>query len=176
MLSSELTPMVAPRASLDAPIAATCYSLKATLKGSSKDSDLVFVVHQRGEGYNKRRSRLVEKVCQYISDNPETTLSLQQLSARFKVSSSHLQRLFTVTLGVSPREFQETCRIEALKRMPRKGSPVTSAIFNSDFGSVSRVYEKINVHLGMTPSTYSHGGRGVKRRRSNMPHCQPDRF
>jgi hypothetical protein len=52
MLSSELTPMVAPRASLDAPIAATCYSLKATLKGSSKDSDLVFVVHQRGEGYN----------------------------------------------------------------------------------------------------------------------------
>jgi AraC-like DNA-binding protein len=58
---------------------------------------------------------LVEKVCQYISDNPETTLSLQQLSARFKVSSAHLQKLFTVTLGVSPREFQETCRIEALK-------------------------------------------------------------
>jgi AraC family transcriptional regulator, regulatory protein of adaptative response / methylated-DNA-[protein]-cysteine methyltransferase len=130
----------------------------------------------KGEGYSKRRLRLVEKVCQYISDNPEPTLSLQQLSARFKVSSSHLQRLFTVTLGVSPREFQETCRIEALKRMPRKGSPVTSAIFNSDFGSVSRVYEKINVHLGMTPSTYSHGGRGVKRRRSNMPHCQPDRW
>jgi AraC family transcriptional regulator, regulatory protein of adaptative response / methylated-DNA-[protein]-cysteine methyltransferase len=115
----------------------------------------------KGEGYNIRSSRLIEKVCQYISDNPETTLSLHQLSAQFKISSSHLQKLFTATLGVSPREFQETCRIEALKRMLRKGSPVTSAIFNSGFGSVSRVYEKINARLGMTPSVYSRGGRGV---------------
>ena len=113
------------------------------------------------EGYNRQRSRLVEKVCQYISDNPERTLSLDQLSAQFKISGFHLQKLFTATLGVSPREFQETCRIEALKRMLRNRSPVTSAIFDSGFGSVSRVYEKIDARLGMTPGAYSRGGRGV---------------
>ena len=39
---------------------------------------------------------------------------------------------------------------------------MTNAVYDSGFNSSSRVYEHAAEELGMTPATYSRGGRGVK--------------
>ena len=43
----------------------------------------------------------------------------------------------------------------------RKGESVTNALYESGFNSSSRLYEHAAEELGMTPATYSRGGRGV---------------
>jgi len=44
----------------------------------------------------------------------------------------------------------------------RTNPDVSSAIFESGYGSTSRLYENASQWLGMTPSTYRRGGRGMK--------------
>jgi AraC family transcriptional regulator of adaptative response/methylated-DNA-[protein]-cysteine methyltransferase len=50
--------------------------------------------------------------------------------------------------------------LKALLRTPREDQ-VTGAIFGAGYGSLSRVYEKIDTRLGMTPMEYRAGGAGV---------------
>ncbi|MFX6945439.1 helix-turn-helix domain-containing protein, partial [Acinetobacter baumannii] len=74
-------------------------------------------------------------------------------------------RRFKAALGVSPRQFQEACRLHALKRWLQSptetNAPVTEAIYAAGFGSGSRVYEKLDDSLGMTPGQYRRGGQGL---------------
>lgn len=51
--------------------------------------------------------------------------------------------------------------MEALKGELRARDSVTDAIYESGFGSSSRVYERVDTRLGMTPREYRAGGKGV---------------
>lgn len=51
--------------------------------------------------------------------------------------------------------------MEKFKEGLRSGSDVTTAMYDSGFGSSSRLYEKASETLGMTPSAYKKGGQGV---------------
>jgi AraC-like DNA-binding protein len=77
------------------------------------------------------------------------------------MSLFHFQRRFKAATGVTPRQFLETCRLEALKGELRGQSSATEAIYAAGFGSGSRVYERIDTRLGMTPVEYREGGKGV---------------
>jgi AraC family transcriptional regulator of adaptative response/methylated-DNA-[protein]-cysteine methyltransferase len=48
------------------------------------------------------------------------------------------------------------------KKMLREGSSVTEALYSCGYGSSSRLYEKTNAHLGMTPASYRKGGAGMQ--------------
>ena len=48
-----------------------------------------------------------------------------------------------------------------LKRSLRDGKDVTEAVYDAGFGSSSRVYERADTRLGMTPMQYRRGGQGV---------------
>jgi AraC family transcriptional regulator of adaptative response/methylated-DNA-[protein]-cysteine methyltransferase len=43
----------------------------------------------------------------------------------------------------------------------KRGDSVTSATYEAGFGSVSRIYEQAAVALGMTPSAFRQGGKGI---------------
>jgi len=103
----------------------------------------------------------VQQLCQYIERNCEATLTLTHLARHAGVSSFHLQRNFQALVGLSPRQFQEACRIKRLKANLREGAPATDAIFEAGYGSLSRVYEKADASLGMTPAEYRAGGRNL---------------
>ena len=51
--------------------------------------------------------------------------------------------------------------MEKFKGELRAGSDVTTAMYDAGFGSSSRLYEKASADLGMTPSAYKKGGKGV---------------
>lgn len=109
---------------------------------------------------NKLRIR---RLCDYIRLNCQSgeSLALDELSRQAGLSPFHLQRTFKQTIGVTPKQFVEACRIEALKSELRAQDSVTSAIYHAGFGSSSRVYERIDTRLGMTPRQYRAGGQGV---------------
>jgi AraC family transcriptional regulator, regulatory protein of adaptative response / methylated-DNA-[protein]-cysteine methyltransferase len=88
-------------------------------------------------------------------------LTLRELSRRAGLSPFHLQRQFKALTGVTPRQFAEAHRLQALKYELRSQQPVTDAIYAAGFSSSSRVYERLDTSLGMTPAEYRAGGKGV---------------
>jgi AraC family transcriptional regulator of adaptative response/methylated-DNA-[protein]-cysteine methyltransferase len=105
-----------------------------------------------------------QELCDYIQAHAADGdgLTLEQLSARSGLSPFHLQRSFKAAVGVTPKEYVEGCRLAALKEKLRSGHTVTDAIYEAGFGSSSRVYERVDTRLGMIPSEYRAGGKGVR--------------
>lgn len=101
---------------------------------------------------------LMHAMCRYIKENHQQPLTLAQLAEQAGMSASHFQKCFKKTIGMSPRKYQEACRIDQFKDDLKLGKSVTSAIHNSGYESSSRVYEKLDTHIGMTPSSYRKGG------------------
>jgi AraC family transcriptional regulator of adaptative response/methylated-DNA-[protein]-cysteine methyltransferase len=103
----------------------------------------------------------VKAVTGYIENNIDERLTLEELSERFKVSLGHLQRTFKKALGISPRQYAETKRLERFKDGLRNGEKVETAMSSSGFSSRSRLYEKASTKIGMTPTEYRNGGSDV---------------
>src|SRR5829696_10026027 len=104
---------------------------------------------------------LVQRVCQLLNESESETLKLAELASHTGVSVFHLQRTFKRVMGISPRQYLAARRFGNFKTLVRKGDSVTSALYDSGFNSSSRLYEHASEELGMTPATYSRGGRGV---------------
>src|SRR5262245_54177800 len=104
---------------------------------------------------------LVQRVCRLLNSNENESLKLPELASQAGVSQFHLQRTFKRVMGISPRQYLAARKIDNFKTLVRKGESVTSSLYGSGFNSSSRLYEHAAEELGMTPATYSRGGRGV---------------
>jgi AraC family transcriptional regulator, regulatory protein of adaptative response / methylated-DNA-[protein]-cysteine methyltransferase len=107
------------------------------------------------------QANLVRRVCGEIEGNADGTVSLRTLAERIGLSAAHLQRTFRQAMGITPRQYADALRVARFKSELRKGKDVTTALHEVSYGSSSRVYEKSDAHLGMTPATYRRGGRGM---------------
>jgi len=114
-------------------------------------------------GRDQSTERLT-RLCRYIEDHLEEPLTLAALAAVAGLSPFHLQRSFKAALGITPREYADACRMSALKGRLRLGHNVTSAMYDAGYGSPSRLYERTDAQLGMTPTAYRKGGHGVRIR------------
>lgn len=103
----------------------------------------------------------VYALCDYIRKNSFEPLTLGQLSRKFDLSAFHLQRTFKAVVGVTPRQYLEACRLEVLKKQFRSRDSLTDAIYDAGFGSNSRVYERVDTRLGMTPTEYRGGAKDL---------------
>jgi AraC family transcriptional regulator of adaptative response/methylated-DNA-[protein]-cysteine methyltransferase len=103
----------------------------------------------------------IRRVKDYIERHLEGDVSLDRLSREAGVSRFHLQRSFKAAVGVTPKQYAEACRLRSLKRNLREGDPVLDAVFAAGFGSSSRVYERVDSRMGMTPSEYRKGGASI---------------
>jgi AraC family transcriptional regulator, regulatory protein of adaptative response / methylated-DNA-[protein]-cysteine methyltransferase len=103
----------------------------------------------------------IRKACDYIRSHPHERLPLARLAASAGLSQFHFQRSFKSVVGLTPSQFAEACRLKEFKGQLRARPSVTDAIYQAGFGSGSRVYERVNDRLGMTPVEYRSGGNGV---------------
>lgn len=102
-------------------------------------------------------------LCRHIEQNAGESLTLEQLGRVAGMSPAHLQRTFKAVVGVSPKQYLDNWRLRGFKASLREGeADVTGTIFDAGFGSLSRLYEKVDTHLGMTPMEYRAGGRGLE--------------
>ncbi len=104
---------------------------------------------------------LVRRVCSEIKSHPDGSLSLRELAESAGLSATHLQRTFRQAMGITPRQYADALRVARFKSELRKGRDVTTALHEVSYGSASRLYEKSDAQLGMTPGTYGRGGRGM---------------
>lgn len=106
----------------------------------------------------------IRDLCRYMEQHADEPLTLAHLGREAGLSPFHLQRTFKNIVGVSPRQYLEGCRVRNFKSVLRDGTSrgVTEAIYDSGFGSLSRLYEKADIRLGMTPMEYRAGGRGLE--------------
>jgi len=108
--------------------------------------------------------RAIVKVRRYIEEHVDEPLTLEILSDVAGLSPYHLQRMFKRATGLSPKEYARSARTERFKSGVRSESSVTDAIYEAGYGSGSRVYERADAELGMTPATYRKGGYGMRIR------------
>jgi AraC family transcriptional regulator of adaptative response/methylated-DNA-[protein]-cysteine methyltransferase len=102
----------------------------------------------------------IRRACATIAERHDERLSLSDLAGTVGGSAHHLLRTFKQTLGISPREYADSCRIGCLKAGLRAGDGVASATYAAGYGSASRVYERASSELGMTPASYARGATG----------------
>jgi AraC family transcriptional regulator, regulatory protein of adaptative response / methylated-DNA-[protein]-cysteine methyltransferase len=102
-------------------------------------------------------SDAVKTICRFIEQHLDEPLTLDRLGKEFRQSPFHLQRRFKAVLGITPREYADSCRLRMLKRNLQSGDSVTRAMYDAGYGSSSRLYEKTASQLGMTPDKYRRG-------------------
>ncbi|MEX2598940.1 MAG: bifunctional DNA-binding transcriptional regulator/O6-methylguanine-DNA methyltransferase Ada [Dehalococcoidia bacterium] len=103
----------------------------------------------------------VIKVCRYLQSLEDGVPSLAVLSDHFGTSPDRLTRIFRKTLGITPWQYADSLQTERLRAGLQPESSVTDALYEAGYSSPSRVYERANQLLGMTPRTYRDGGKGV---------------
>jgi AraC family transcriptional regulator, regulatory protein of adaptative response / methylated-DNA-[protein]-cysteine methyltransferase len=104
-----------------------------------------------------RQMEMIKAVCRYIEQHLDEPVTLARLGREFHHSPFHLQRTFKAALGVSPRAYADSCRMNQLKRNLQAGHNVTRAMYDAGYSSSSRLYERTASHLGMTPDKYRRG-------------------
>ncbi len=114
--------------------------------------------------HGKGAPSLIEEVRKYIIRRhaDQEQLTLEALSRRFKLSPFYLQRTFKAAVGVTPRKYAEELKMQMFKEELRQGRNVADATYEAGFGSSSRVYGRVDTHLGMTPRQYRAHGKGVE--------------
>jgi AraC family transcriptional regulator of adaptative response/methylated-DNA-[protein]-cysteine methyltransferase len=103
---------------------------------------------------------ILEKARTYLDAHRGERVTLEKLASAVGASPFHLQRRFKEAFGVSPRDYQDAHRVEAVKSSLKNGSRVTDALYDAGYGSASRFYEK--PHLGMTARDYRAAGKGQR--------------
>jgi AraC family transcriptional regulator of adaptative response/methylated-DNA-[protein]-cysteine methyltransferase len=104
---------------------------------------------------------VVAEACRLIeADGFDTTPTLAELGRRVGWSPFHLQRTFRRIVGVTPRQYAESKRVERLRDRLRAADSVTTALYDAGWGSSAAFYASAPAHLGMSPSAYRNGGGG----------------
>src|SRR5436305_3566464 len=105
---------------------------------------------------------LVRSVCATIDENNEQPLTLENLSANTGLSAHHLQRTFKDVMGITPRQYAASRRLQQFKANVKSGASLTEAMYDAGYGSSRGLYEKSSAHLGMTQAYYGCGRRGIR--------------
>jgi AraC family transcriptional regulator of adaptative response/methylated-DNA-[protein]-cysteine methyltransferase len=105
---------------------------------------------------------LVQRAARQLSEPSEENTSFGALARTLDATPATLRRAFLRVTGLKPRELAEALRLKRFKALIREGKSITDALYETGYGSSSRVYERSNSQLGMTPATYRKGGEGMK--------------
>jgi AraC family transcriptional regulator, regulatory protein of adaptative response / methylated-DNA-[protein]-cysteine methyltransferase len=106
--------------------------------------------------------RLVERAARELAQPGEEIVRVESLARKLATTPSALRRAFQQITGLAPRDLADALRLKRFKTLLRAGRNITDALYETGYGSSSRVYERSDAQLGMTPSAYQKGGKGMK--------------
>ena len=103
------------------------------------------------------RQELVKSVCRYIEQHLDEPVTLAQLGKQYRQSPFHLQRTFKAVLGITPKQYADSCRMRGFRQRLKAGHSVTRAMHDAGYSSTSRLYSRTASELGMEPGKYRRG-------------------
>lgn len=111
----------------------------------------------------ERHAENIANVCRFIEQSQDMP-SLDTLAKLSGLSTYHFHRIFKQVTGLTPKAYTTAHRSNRLRDQLDKKRAVTEAIYEAGYNTSSRFYESSNHVLGMTPSQYRQGGRGIEIR------------
>ncbi len=118
----------------------------------------LFVTHgtpaPKLQGLGNEQSRISE-VLQYLSDNYEDNVTLNELAQLSDMSTFHLIRSFNKAVGLSPYAFLTQVRVRRAREMLETGAPlaeVAAAVGLYDQSALNRHFKRV---YGVTPGQYA---------------------
>ena len=107
------------------------------------------------------RDRLAVEAAITMIEGAEDPPRLDAIAAHVGYAPHHFHRLFKRETGMTPAGWARALRTERLKAALGVESRITDAIYEAGYAAPSRAYADAQRHLGMTPSAWKDGGRGV---------------
>lgn len=110
----------------------------------------------RDEPYGAGEPRLVHIARELLDDcyNDNSQTSLHALAARTGVTTFHLVRLFTRTIGLSPHQYLVQTRIRHATALLARGIPCSRVAAMTGFADQSHLTTQFKRYLGITPVSY----------------------
>ena len=116
---------------------------------------------QRTTPKSDPQARAIARAAEFLADHAGERTTLEEMAGIAGLGKFALRRGFKRVLGVTPAEFAREQRTELFRNKVRKPSlSITQAVYESGFGSSSRLYEGVTQTLGMSPTAMKSGGAG----------------
>jgi AraC family transcriptional regulator, regulatory protein of adaptative response / methylated-DNA-[protein]-cysteine methyltransferase len=109
----------------------------------------------------QQQTETIAKVCKQITES-EKPLSLAAMAQIAGLSSHHFHRVFKEIVGVTPKQYVSTQRSNRVRQQLQENNTVTQAIYAAGFENNSSFYDKSTTLLGMTPTEYRRGAKGLE--------------
>lgn len=106
-----------------------------------------------------RDEAAVAAALRLLKDSTEA-VSLESLAAATGYSATHFQKVFKRAVGLSPAAYQRALRLGRAADALSGGETVTDALYEAGYSAPSRFYAA-SERLGMAPSAWAAGGKGV---------------
>ncbi len=97
--------------------------------------------------------RIVKRAAQVLESDLDVPVNVNTLAGTLGVHVDALRRAFRQQTGLAPKELAAALRLKKFKTLLRQGQSITDALYATGYGSPSRVYERSDADLGMTPAT-----------------------
>ena len=108
------------------------------------------------------QAKVIAQVTKYLQEHSDERVKLTDVAKATGVGRLTILRGFKRVFGVSPGQYAKAQRMEKFKdKVKEPMMRVTDAIYDSGFGSSSRLYENSNTRLGMTPREMRNGAAGI---------------
>lgn len=106
------------------------------------------------------RAHHVARICRELTEDYRN-LGPEEIARHEGIPLRRLNEIFRSVLGVTVREYLASAKLDDFKQKVKQSGDVTSSMYDAGFSSSSRLYEKSDAVLGMTPASYGRGGRGA---------------
>jgi AraC-like DNA-binding protein len=112
----------------------------------------------------------VERARAYLQARPTEPLALTDLVDFAGVTTSHLVRSFTRSLGLPPKSYHAQIRLARARRLLAQGRPATWVAYECGFADQSHLTRRFKEFYGLTPGGFQaqyndgHGSTAVVER------------
>jgi AraC family transcriptional regulator of adaptative response/methylated-DNA-[protein]-cysteine methyltransferase len=105
---------------------------------------------------------VVQRAAQILENEVDEPVNVNLLARKVGVRTGVLRRAFRQQTGLNPKQLAAALRVRRFKKLLRRGHSIADALYATGYGSASRVYERSDAQLGMTPATYQKGGKAMQ--------------
>ncbi len=109
-----------------------------------------------------RKQRVVDQAKEILSEDLDRRLSLEAVASAVGLSRYHFLRLFKRQTGMPPHQFRTQRRIDAARRLIRKGLPFSQVALDVGFNDQSHFSNNFRKFIGATPSQYRSATRPAR--------------
>jgi AraC-like DNA-binding protein len=109
---------------------------------------------QRGTAASRIKCPKIERAAEFIRQNCQRALKLDEICREAKLSASHLIRAFKHVYGLTPHAYLVNCRIDFCRSQIRSGRPLAEVALAGGFSDQAHLQRSFKKLVAATPGQY----------------------